>query len=123
MEINIQSLLWVYTAIISGQLASVSVTSKSIIKIPTEKNTNFFLSLYITLSFYSIYGILILNVITQGVVEGCILLILSFISYKILNKFISKINFPTFIDLLFYLWTLFIFFVLCSILLRLFNIE
>ena len=123
MEINIQSLLWVYTAIISGQLASVSVTSKSIIKIPTEKNTNFFLSLYITLSFYSIYGILILNVITQGVVEGCILLILSFISYKILNKFISKINFPTFIDLLFYLWTLFIFFVLCCILLRLFNIE
>ena len=123
MEINIQSLLWVYTAIISGQLASVSVTSKSIIKIPTEKNTNFFLSLYITLSFYSIYGILILNAITQGVVEGCILLILSFISYKILNKFISKINFPTFIDLLFYLWTLFIFFVLCSILLRLFNIE
>jgi|TARA_B110000240_G_C13118534_1_gene291592 hypothetical protein len=123
MEINIQSLLWVYTAIISGQLASVSVTSKSIIKIPTEKNTNFFLSLYITLSFYSIYGILILNVITQGVVEGCILLILSFISYKILNKFISKINFPTFIDLLFYLWTLFIFFVLCGILLRLFNIE
>jgi|TARA_B110000444_G_scaffold92128_1_gene87060 hypothetical protein len=123
MEINIQSLLWGYTAIISGQLASVSVTSKSIIKIPTEKNTNFFLSLYITLSFYSIYGILILNVITQGVVEGCILLILSFISYKILNKFISKINFPTFIDLLFYLWTLFIFFVLCGILLRLFNIE
>ena len=123
MEINIQSLLWVYTAIISGQLASVSVTSKSIIKIPTEKNTNFFLSLYITLSFYSIYGILILNIITQGVVEGCILLILSFISYKILNKFISKINFPTFIDLLFYLWTLFIFFVLCGILLRLFNIE
>ena len=123
MEINIQSLLWVYTAIISGQLASVSVTSKSIIKIPTEKNTNFFLSLYITLSFYSIYGILILNVITQGVVEGCILLILSFISYKILNKFISKINFPTFIDLLFYLWTLFIFFVLCGILLKLFNIE
>tara|TARA_B110000305_G_scaffold43079_1_gene45067 strand:- start:496 stop:867 length:372 start_codon:yes stop_codon:yes gene_type:complete len=123
MEINIQSLLWVYTAIISGQLASVSVTSKSIIKIPTEKNTNFFLSLYITLSFYSIYGILILNAITQGVVEGCILLILSFISYKILNKFISKINFPTFIDLLFYLWTLFIFFVLCGILLRLFNIE
>ena len=42
MEINIQSLLWGYTAIISGQLASVSVTSKSIIKIPTEKNTNFF---------------------------------------------------------------------------------
>ena len=123
MEINIQSLLWVYTAIISGQLASVSVTSKSIIKIPTEKNTNFFLSLYITLSFYSIYGILILNVITQGVVEGCILLILSFISYKILNKFISKINFPTFIDLLFYLWTLFIFFVLCGILLRFFNIQ
>jgi hypothetical protein len=123
MEINIQSLLWGYTAIISGQLASVSVTSKSIIKIPTEKNTNFFLSLYITLSFYSIYGILILNVITQGVVEGCILLILSFISYKILNKFISKINFPTFIDLLFYLWTLFIFFVLCGILLKLFNIE
>jgi hypothetical protein len=123
MEINIQSLLWGYTAIISGQLASVSVTSKSIIKIPTEKNTNFFLSLYITLSFYSIYGILILNAITQGVVEGCILLILSFISYKILNKFISKINFPTFIDLLFYLWTLFIFFVLCGILLRLFNIE
>ena len=123
MEINIQSLLWGYTAIISGQLASVSITSKSIIKIPTEKNTNFFLSLYITLSFYSIYGILILNAITQGVVEGCILLILSFISYKILNKFISKINFPTFIDLLFYLWTLFIFFVLCGILLRLFNIE
>ena len=123
MEINIQSLLWGYTAIISGQLASVSVTSKSIIKIPTEKNTNFFLSLYITLSFYSIYGILILNIITQGVLEGGILLILSFISYKILNKFISKINFPTFIDLLFYLWTLFIFFVLCGILLRLFNIE
>ena len=123
MEINIQSLLWGYTAIISGQLASVSVTSKSIIKIPTEKNTNFFLSLYITLSFYSIYGILILNVITQGVVEGCILLILSFISYKILNKKKKKINFPTFIDLLFYLWTLFIFFVLCGILLRLFNIE
>jgi hypothetical protein len=122
MEINIQSLLWGYTAIISGQLASVSVTSKSIIKIPTEKNTNFFLSLYITLSFYSIYGILILNIITQGVLEGGILLILSFISYKILNKFISKINFPTFIDLLFYLWTLFIFFVLCGILLRLFNI-
>ena len=120
MEINIQSLLYVYTGILSGQLASTSVTSKSIIKIPTEKNTNFFLSLYITLSFYSIYGILILNVITQGVVEGCILLILSFISYKILNKFISKINFPTFIDLLFYLWTLFIFFILCGILLKLF---
>ena len=123
MEINIQSLLYVYTGILSGQLASTSVTSKSIIKIPTEKNTNFFLSLYITLSFYSIYGILILNIITQGVLEGGILLILSFISYKILNKFISKINFPTFIDLLFYLWTLFIFFVLCGILLRLFNIE
>ena len=123
MEINIQSLLYAYTGILSGQLASTSVTSKSIIKIPTEKNTNFFLSLYITLSFYSIYGILILNAITQGVVEGCILLILSFISYKILNKFISKINFPTFIDLLFYLWTLFIFFVLCGILLKLFNIE
>ena len=120
MEINIQSLLYAYTGILSGQLASTSVTSKSIIKIPTEENTNFFLSLYITLSFYSIFGILILNVITQGVVEGCVLLILSFISYKILNKFISKINFPTFIDPLLYLWTLFIFFILCGILLKLF---
>ena len=120
MEINIQNILWIYSAIIAGQLASTSVTSKSIIKKPTEENTNFFLSLYITLSFYAIFAILVLNFITQGVVEGCILLIISFISYKILNNFITKINFPTFIDLLFYLWTLFVFFTLCRILFKLF---
>ena len=120
MEINIQNILWIYSAIIAGQLASTSVTSKSIVKKPTEENTNFFLSLYITLSFYAIFAILVLNFITQGVVEGCILLIISFISYKILNNFITKINFPTFIDLLFYLWTLFVFFTLCRILFKLF---
>tara|TARA_B110000971_G_C19505726_1_gene275194 strand:+ start:54 stop:425 length:372 start_codon:yes stop_codon:yes gene_type:complete len=120
MEINIQNILWIYSAIIAGQLASTSVTSKSIIKKPTEENTKFFLSLYITLSFYAIFAILVLNFITQGVVEGCILLIISFISYKILNNFITKINFPTFIDLLFYLWTLFVFFTLCRILFKLF---
>ena len=120
MEINLESVLWAFSAIITGQLASVSVTSKSIIKKPTEENTNFFLSLYITLSFYSVFGVLILNFVTQGLIEGCILLIISFISYKILNNFITKINFPTFIDLLFYLWTLFVFFTLCRILFKLF---
>ena len=116
MEINLEGVLWAFSAIITGQLASVSVTSKSIIKKPTEENTNFFFSLFITLSFYSIFGILIFSFIIQGVVSGCILLTLSFISYKILNKFISKINFPTFIDILLYLWTLFFFFISCSIL-------
>ena len=117
MEIHLQSILLVYSGILTGQLASTSVTSKSIIEKPTEENTNFFLSLFITLSFYSIYGILIFNFIIQGVVSGCILLILSFISYKILNKFISKINFPTFIDIVLYLWTLFFFYIACQILL------
>jgi hypothetical protein len=117
MEINLEGVLWAFSAIITGQLASVSVTSKSIIKKPTEENTNFFLSLYITLSFYSVFGVLILNFVTQGLIEGCILLILSFISYKTLNKFITKINLPTFIDLVFYFWTLFVFYILCSVLL------
>ena len=117
MEINLESVLWAFSAIITGQLASVSVTSKSIIKKPTEENTNFFLSLYITLSFYSVFGVLILNFVLQGLIEGCILLILSFISYKILNKLITKINLPTFIDLVFYFWTLCVFYILCSILL------
>ena len=116
MEIHLQIILLVYSGILAGQFASTSVTSKTIIERPTEENTNFFFSLFITLSFYSIFGILIFSFIIQGVVSGCILLTLSFISYKILNKFISKINFPTFIDILLYLWTLFFFFISCSIL-------
>ena len=92
MEIHLQSILLVYSGILAGQFASTSVTSKTIIERPTEENTNFFLSLYITLSFYSVFGVLILNFVLQGLIEGCILLILSFISYKILNKLITKIT-------------------------------
>ena len=113
--LNIEQILIIYSAILAGQFASTSVTSKAIIKPLTLENTNWLLSLYITISFYSVFGVLILGFILQGLIEGCIILILSFITYKILNKYISKINFPTLIDCLLYFWTLFLFCILVNI--------
>ena len=115
MQINIEQILIVYSAILAGQFASTSVTSKAIIKPLTLENTNWLLSLYITISFYSVFGVLILGFIVRGLIEGCIILILSFITYKILNKYISKINFPTLIDCLLYFWTLFLFCILAYV--------
>ena len=113
--LNIEQILIVYSAILAGQFASTSVTSKAIIKPLTLENTNWLLSLYITISFYSVFGVLILGFIVRGLIEGCIILILSFITYKILNKYISKINFPTLIDCLLYCWTLFLFCILAYV--------
>jgi len=113
--LNIEQILIVYSAILAGQFASTSVTSKAIIKPLTLENTNWLLSLYITISFYSVFGVLILGFIVRGLIEGCIILILSFITYKILNKYISKINFPTLIDCLLYFWTLFLFCILAYV--------
>ena len=115
MQIPIGLMLIVYSAILSGLFASTSLTSKDKIKPPTIKNNNFLLSLYITISFYSIFGVLILGFIALGLIEGCIILILSFITSKILSKYSSKINFPTFIDCLLYFWTLILFCILAYV--------
>ena len=112
MEINIEQILIIYSAILAGQFASTSITSKAIIKTPTLENTNWLLSLYITIGFYCIFGVLILSFIVRSVIEGFIILVLPFITYKILNKYISKINFPTLIDCLLYFWSIFLFCIL-----------
>ena len=111
-DFNIQIfdvLLLVFSGIFTGILASMSITTK-VIKTPlTIKNTNHLLSLYITLGFFSIFGILILSIMNFGLIHTGLIGIVSFIIYYFFHKLNLNINFPKFLDVILYFWTLFIF--------------
>jgi len=108
----------IYSGILSGMIASTSVTTKSIENTPTLENSNFLVSLIITLGFYSTIGILICVLVRfflgYNFEPIIFVFLLSALTYYILNKQILKLKLPTFIEILLYGWSFFIYYSMLS---------
>ena len=108
-------LLFVFSGVLTGMIASTSVTTKAIENKPTEQNTNLLLSLWITLGFYSVIGILISLCIGTFFINTKLLLgtlgffILTYLIYSFLNKQIGKLRLPFFFDVILYLYSLIVY--------------
>jgi len=103
-----------FSGVLTGMIASTSVTSKAIEEKPTEQNTNLLLSLWITLGFYSVIGILInqfilifINTKLLWIILG--FFILTYLIYSFLNKQIGKLRLPFLFDVILYFYSLLIY--------------
>ena len=98
----------IYSGILSGMIASQSVTLK-FIENPSSENKNFLISILITMGFYSTIGILICLFIgfflNYNFERVGLIFLLSALTYYILGKQIIKLKLPTFIEILLYGWS------------------
>lgn len=114
-DFNLNLVLLIYTGVLTGIIASTSVTSKEIENKSTTENTNLLLSLSITLGVYSIIGILVCTIIrflgrNFNLLNLFSIFILSYLTYLLFNKQIKKLKLPFFLDIILYLWSFFIYF-------------
>ena len=114
-DFNLNLVLLIYTGVLTGIIASTSVTSKEIENKSTTENTNLLLSLSITLGFYSTIGILVCTIIrflgrNFNLLNLFSIFILSYLTYLLFNKQIKKLKLPFFLDIILYLWSFFIYF-------------
>lgn len=114
-DFNLNLVLLIYTGVLTGIMASTSVTSKEIENKSTTENTNLLLSLSITLGFYSTIGILVCTIIrflgrNFNLLNLFSIFILSYLTYLLFNKQIKKLKLPFFLDIILYLWSFFIYF-------------
>ena len=114
-DFNLNLVLLIYTGVLTGIMASTSVTSKEIENKSTTENTNLLLSLSITLGFYSKIGILVCTIIrflgrNFNLLNLFSIFILSYLTYLLFNKQIKKLKLPFFLDIILYLWSFFIYF-------------
>jgi hypothetical protein len=98
----------IYSGILSGMIASQSVTLK-FIENPSSENKNFLISILLTMGFYSTIGILICLFIgfflNYNFERVGLIFLLSALTYYILGKQIIKLKLPTFIEILLYGWS------------------
>ena len=114
-DFNLNLVLLIYTGVLTGIIASTSVTSKEIENKSTTENTNLLLSLSITLGFYSTIGILVCTIIrflgrNFNLLNLFSIFIISYLTYLLFNKQIKKLKLPFFLDIILYLWSFFIYF-------------
>lgn len=107
--INIMSTYFlIYSGILSGMIASQSVTLK-FIENPSSENKNLLISILLTMGFYSTIGILICVLIgfflSYNFERVGLIFLLSALTYYILGKQIIKLKLPTFIEILLYGWS------------------
>jgi len=111
---NLNLVLLIYSGVLTGIIASTSVTSKEIENKSTIENTNLLLSLSITLGFYSTIGILVCTIIrffgNFNLLNLFSIFILSCLTYLLFNKQIKKLKLPFFLDIILYLWSFIIYF-------------
>ena len=100
----------IYSGILSGMIASQSVTLK-FIENPSSENKNLLISILLTMGFYSTIGILICVLIgfflSYNFERVGLIFLLSALTYYILGKQIIKLKLPTFIEILLYGWSFF----------------
>jgi magnesium-transporting ATPase (P-type) len=111
---NLNLVLLIYSGVLTGIIASTSVTSKEIENKSTIENINLLLSLSITLGFYSTIGILVCTIIrffgNFNLLNLFSIFILSCLTYLLFNKQIKKLKLPFFLDIILYLWSFIIYF-------------
>ena len=130
------SVLIPLSGILSGILASLSTTIKDTVDKDFkqyENNPNYFLSTIITFGLYCTFGIPIiffLYFVTTGILFALLPLILSALLYFSFNYLYAKkqlrINLPRIIDVIFFLWSILIFYILSYLFIveyLLFNVE
>jgi len=125
-DFNLNLVLLIYSGVLTGIIASTSVTSKEIENKSTIENTNLLLSLSITLGFYSTIGILVCTIIrflgrNFNLLNLFSIFILSCLTYLLFNKQIKKLKLPFFLDIILYLWSFFIYFVLVEVIFSFYN--
>ena len=125
-DFNLNLVLLIYSGVLTGIIASTSVTSKEIENKSTIENTNLLLSLSITLGFYSTIGILGCTIIrflgrNFNLLNFFSIFILSYLTYLFFNKKIKKLKLPFFLDIILYLWSFFIYFVLVEVIFSFYN--
>ena len=125
-DFNLNIVLLTYSGVLTGIIASTSVTSKEIENKSTIENTNLLLSLSITLGFYSTIGILVCTIIrflgrNFNLLNLFSIFILSCLTYLLFNKQIKKLKLPFFLDIILYLWSFFIYFVLVEVIFSFYN--
>jgi hypothetical protein len=109
-DFNLNFILITYSGVLTGIIASTSVTSKEIENKSTIENTNFLLSLSITLGFYSTIGILVCTFLrfffeSINLINLFSVFILSYLTYLHFKKQIKKLKLPFFLDIILYLWS------------------
>jgi len=114
-DFDLNIVLLTYSGVLTGIIASTSVTSKEIENKSTIENTNLLLSLSITLGFYSTIGILVCTIIgflgrNFNLLNLFSIFILSCLTYLLFNKQIKKLKLPFFLDIILYLWSFLIYF-------------
>ena len=124
-DFDLNIVLLTYSGVLTGIIASTSVTSKEIENKSTIKNTNLLLSLSITLGFYSTIGILVCTFLRLfeyfNLLNLFSIFILSYLTYLHFNKKIKKLKLPFFLDIILYLWSFFIYFGLVVTILSFYN--
>ena len=125
-DFNLNIVLLTYSGVLTGIIASTSVTSKEIENKSTIENTNLLLSLSITLGFYSTIGILGCTIIrflgrNFNLLNLFSIFILSYLTYLFFNKKIKKLKLPFFLDIILYLCSFFIYFVLVEVIFSFYN--
>ena len=125
-DFDLNIVLLTYSGVLTGIIASTSVTSKEIENKSTIENTNLLLSLSITLGFYSTIGILVCTIIrflgrNFNLLNLFSIFILSCLTYLLFNKQIKKLKLPFFLDIILYLWSFFIYFVLVEVIFSFYN--
>ena len=104
----------IYSGILSGMIASQSVTLK-FIENPSSENKNFLISILLTMGFYSTIGILICLFIgfflNYNFERVGLIFLLSALTYYILGKQIIKLKLPTFIEIVLYGWSFLFYYV------------
>jgi|688.fasta_scaffold174782_1 hypothetical protein len=124
-DFNLNIVLLTYSGVLTGIIASTSVTSKEIENKSTIENTNFILSLSITLGFYSTIGILVCTFLRLfeyfNLLNLFSIFILSYLTYLHFNKKIKKLKLPFFLDIILYLWSFIIFFISVTAFLSFYN--
>lgn len=124
-DFNLNFILITYSGVLTGIIASTSVTSKEIENKSTIENTNFLLSLSITLGFYSTIGILVCTFLRLfgniNLINLFSVFILSYLTYLHFNKQIKKLKLPFFLDIILYLWSFLTYYISVNVLLNFYN--